>query len=123
MPNTQPWHSTLATDRPLSHDDTHCPEGQAIEVKDRRSGDGGRDPCLYCAGLLIEPLRATLPPSALAAVAVIEEVAARSRLEDLRGRAAPRGGVGCTVTLRATAQSDEAAPPDNARLVRAEGLS
>jgi hypothetical protein len=52
MTNTQPWHSTVATDRPLYHDDTRCPEGQAIALKNRRPGDGGRDPCPYCAGLL-----------------------------------------------------------------------
>ena len=57
---TLPWHSTLATDRPLYHDDTRCPEGGAIKLKDRRSGDGGRDPCAHCAGLLIEALKGGL---------------------------------------------------------------
>jgi hypothetical protein len=60
MTNTQPWHSTVAIDRPMYHDDTRCPEGQAIALKHRRSGDGGRDPCPYCAGLLVEALTARL---------------------------------------------------------------
>jgi hypothetical protein len=58
--NTLPWHSTLATDRPLYHDDTRCPEGGTIKLKDRRPGDGGRDPCAHCAGFLIEALTARL---------------------------------------------------------------
>jgi hypothetical protein len=61
MTNTQPWHSTVATDRSLYHDDTRCPEGQAIASKDRRPGDGGHDPCPHCASFLIEALRARLP--------------------------------------------------------------
>ena len=54
MTNTLPWHSILASDRPVYHDDTRCPEGSSIEGKNRRPGDGGRDPCPHCAGLLIE---------------------------------------------------------------------
>jgi hypothetical protein len=42
------------------HDDTRCPDGAAIALKDRRPGDGGREPCVHCAGLLIEGLKATL---------------------------------------------------------------
>jgi hypothetical protein len=60
MTNTLPWHSTLATDRPIYHDDTRCPEGGAITLKDRRPGDGGRDPCPHCAGFLIDALKAKL---------------------------------------------------------------
>jgi hypothetical protein len=60
MTNTQPWHSTVATDRSLYHDDTRCREGLAIALKNRRPGDGGRDPCPYCEGLLIETLEARL---------------------------------------------------------------
>jgi len=62
MTSTQPWHSTVATDRPLYHDDTRCPEGQAIALKNRRSGDGGRDPCDHCAGLLIQSIEARMLP-------------------------------------------------------------
>jgi hypothetical protein len=45
MTNTLTWHSTLATDRPIYHDDTRCPEGGAILLTHRRQGDGGREPC------------------------------------------------------------------------------
>ena len=54
MTNTLPWHSVLASDRQVYHDDTRCAEGSSIEGKNRRPGDGGRDPCPRCAGLLIE---------------------------------------------------------------------
>ena len=64
LTNSLQWHSTLATDRPLYHDDTRCPEGGAIQLTDRRSGDGGRDPCEHCAGLLVQSIEATLPTSA-----------------------------------------------------------
>jgi hypothetical protein len=60
MTNTLPWHSVLATDRQVYHADTRCPEGSGIEGKNRRSGDGGRDPCPLCAGLLIESVTAGL---------------------------------------------------------------
>ena len=60
MTNTLPWHSTLATDRPIYHDDTRCPEGAAIALKHRRPGDGGRDPCEHCAGLLIQSIEARM---------------------------------------------------------------
>jgi hypothetical protein len=62
MTNTQAWHSTLATDRPLYHADTRCPEGAAIALKNRRPGDGGREPCPYCAGLIIGTLKARVLP-------------------------------------------------------------
>jgi hypothetical protein len=62
MATTQAWHSTRASDRPWYHDDTRCPEGDAIPLKDRRPGDGGRDPCTQCAGLLVEALKAKLIP-------------------------------------------------------------
>jgi hypothetical protein len=66
MTNTLPWHSKLASDRPLYHDDTRCPEGGAIPLKDRRPGDGGRDPCPRCARLLVETIEARLlKPKAL----------------------------------------------------------
>jgi hypothetical protein len=60
MTNTLPWHSTLATDRPVYHNDARCPEGGAIKLKDRRPGDGGRDPCEHCARFLIETIEARL---------------------------------------------------------------
>ena len=62
MTNTQPWHSTVAAERPLDHDDTRCPEGQAIALKNRRPGDGGRAPCDYCGGLLIQSIEARVRP-------------------------------------------------------------
>ena len=60
MTNTQPWHSALPTDRPLYHDDTRCPEGGTIKLKDRRPGDGRRDPCPHCARFLIETMNPTM---------------------------------------------------------------
>lgn len=63
MTNTQQWHSNVATDRPLYHDDTRCHEGQAIALKDRRPGDGGRDPCPHCMLLLVATIRARFSPS------------------------------------------------------------
>jgi hypothetical protein len=60
MTNTQPWHCTVAIDRPLYHDDARCPEGQAITLKNRRPGDGGRDPCPHCAGFLIQTIETRL---------------------------------------------------------------
>jgi hypothetical protein len=58
MTHTLSWYSTVATDRPLYHDDTRCPEGSAIALKDRRFGDGGREPCAHCAGFLIQSIAA-----------------------------------------------------------------
>ena len=60
MTNTQPWHSTVAADRPLYHNDTRCLEGEAIALKNRRPGDGGRDQCPHCAGLPVETVRAKI---------------------------------------------------------------
>ena len=60
MTNTLPWHSVLATDRQVYHDDTRCPEDSKIEGKNRRPGDGGRDPCEGCAGFLIQSIAARL---------------------------------------------------------------
>ncbi len=53
-----PWHFTVATDRPLYHDE--LPEAQTITLKNRRPGDGGRDPCPHCAQLLVETIAARL---------------------------------------------------------------
>jgi hypothetical protein len=64
MTNILPWHSTLATDRAVYHNDTRCPDGDAIKLKDRRTGDGGRDPCEHCALLLIETIKDRLLPRA-----------------------------------------------------------
>jgi len=64
MTNAPLWHSTAAIDRPLYHDDSRCPEGQAIGLKSRRPGDGGRDPCPHCLALLTATLKDRLiPPS------------------------------------------------------------
>jgi hypothetical protein len=63
MTKTQRWHSTRATDQPLYHEDTRCPEGGAIELKYRRPGEGGRKPCQRCTMLrFAERLKATLLP-------------------------------------------------------------
>jgi hypothetical protein len=56
MTNTPPWHPTRAIDRAVYHNDTRCPEGGAIPFRDRRPGDGGRDPCPHCAQFLIGPI-------------------------------------------------------------------
>jgi hypothetical protein len=47
---------TLATDRSVHHGDTRCPEGATIKLKDRRPGDGGREPRSECARFLAEML-------------------------------------------------------------------
>ena len=60
MTKTLTWHSTLATDRPVYHNDTRCPEGGTIELKDLRPGSGGREPCEHCAELLIQTIAARL---------------------------------------------------------------
>jgi hypothetical protein len=44
-----PWHSTLATDRPVYHDDARCDEGDAIALTHRRADTGGRPHCADCA--------------------------------------------------------------------------
>ena len=62
MTSSMPWHSTLATARPFYHDNMRCPEGDAIALTDRRSGDGGRDSCPYCVNLLLEEIKSKLIP-------------------------------------------------------------
>ena len=62
MANMNRWHSTVPTDRPLFHDDTRCPDSQAIAVTNRRSGDGGRGPCDHCEEILMETIRERLLP-------------------------------------------------------------
>jgi hypothetical protein len=49
MTNVMRWHSTLATDRFVYHDDTRCPEGNRIQLRDRRQGTGGCPQCSICA--------------------------------------------------------------------------
>jgi hypothetical protein len=51
MTNTSPWHSSLATDRQVYHDDTRCTEGNSIALKDWRPDTGGRPKCEHCARL------------------------------------------------------------------------
>jgi hypothetical protein len=63
MTNTLAWHSTLATDRPVYHDDTRCPEGGTISLQNRRPGDGGRDPCPRCARYSHQEKRGTPIPA------------------------------------------------------------
>lgn len=62
MTKTHRWPSTRASDRPLYHSETGCPEGGVIELEYRRPGNGGRAPCPRCAGLLTEKLKAGLLP-------------------------------------------------------------
>jgi DNA-directed RNA polymerase subunit RPC12/RpoP len=58
---TFPWHSTRATDRPVYHDDTRCPEAGSIGLMHRRPNTGGRPHCAFCArsilGRLSSPAR------------------------------------------------------------------
>ncbi len=51
MARTSPWHSALASDRPVYHDNTSCTEGNNIEDKNRRDGTGGRPKCDHCKRL------------------------------------------------------------------------
>jgi len=60
MTNTFSWHSALATDPPIYHDDTRCLDGAAIKLEDRRPGDGGRDACEHCTRILVESIQAGL---------------------------------------------------------------
>jgi hypothetical protein len=46
-----PFHSTLATDPAVHHDNNACPLGQAIELESRRDGEGGRPRCERCEEL------------------------------------------------------------------------
>jgi len=63
MSTTRVWHPTRTAERPVYHDDTRCPEGAAIEEADRRPGDGGRDHCEHCLGLLVEALKRRRSPA------------------------------------------------------------
>lgn len=89
MTTITPWHSTVATARPLYHDDTRCREGAAIALKDRRLGDGGRESCPSCLGFLIEALKAGGSPHVATRTAV---PAGRGKWKTVEreGRAGPR---------------------------------
>ena len=56
------WHSTRAADRAVYHDNTRCPEGDAIELKHRCPGPGGRPRCEHCARYSRQEL-GDLPPA------------------------------------------------------------
>jgi len=58
MTTTPMWHPIRATDRPVYHDDTRCPEGSAIDLPYRRPGDGGCAPCEHCVEFLVETIEA-----------------------------------------------------------------
>jgi len=60
MTNTLSWHSILANDLRVYHDDTRCPDGAAIGAEDRQPGDGGRDPCEHCTRFLVQSIQAGL---------------------------------------------------------------
>lgn len=55
------WHSILATDRMVYHDNTRCVEGDVIALRYRRPGTGGRAACEHCARSSRQELRD--PPS------------------------------------------------------------
>jgi hypothetical protein len=44
MANMRPWHSIVETDSKVYHDDSRCPEGNAI-AQYRREGTDGRRKC------------------------------------------------------------------------------
>lgn len=46
---TAAWHSKLATDRRVYHDETTCTEGNNIESGNKVPGTGGRPKCEHCA--------------------------------------------------------------------------
>ena len=48
MANMSPWHSIVETDAKVYHDDSRCPEGNAIAPKFRREGTDGRRKCEEC---------------------------------------------------------------------------
>ena len=45
---TNPWHSKLASDDPVHHDETTCEVGNNIEQENVVSGTGGRPKCDRC---------------------------------------------------------------------------
>jgi hypothetical protein len=51
MARIRPFHSILATDRAVHHDNTDCEEGASIPWPNRRDGDGGRPRCGRCEEL------------------------------------------------------------------------
>ena len=48
MPKTEPFHSSKEA---FHHDNTDCPEGQAVTEEFRREGTGGKRLCFYCTDL------------------------------------------------------------------------
>jgi len=51
MAKAPPWHSALASDRKVYHDDDECLEGAEIETRYRRVGTGTRPQCETCRQL------------------------------------------------------------------------
>jgi hypothetical protein len=51
MAKVAPFHSKLASDRAVYHDDDKCTEGNNIEPRNRASGTGGRPKCEHCQRL------------------------------------------------------------------------
>ena len=51
MAKVTPWHSALATDRKVYHDDDACLEGRNVETRYRRVGTGTRPQCETCKQL------------------------------------------------------------------------
>jgi hypothetical protein len=48
MANMRPWHSIIETDPKVYHDDSRCPDGNAIAPQYRREGTDGRRKCEQC---------------------------------------------------------------------------
>ncbi|CAN5365230.1 hypothetical protein BH24ACT7_BH24ACT7_25740 [soil metagenome] len=48
MAKVSPFHSKLATDKPVYHDESTCTEGNNIEPQNKVPGTGGRSKCLRC---------------------------------------------------------------------------
>jgi hypothetical protein len=49
MAKVEAYHSALDSDRKVYHDSSLCTEGNNIEPKNKRSGQGGRPRCERCA--------------------------------------------------------------------------
>jgi hypothetical protein len=51
MAKIHPWYSMRQRDRNVYHDNSECPEGNAIDIKYRKSGHRCRTRCIHCARL------------------------------------------------------------------------
>ena len=46
-----PYHSSNPSDPDVYHDQSECPSGKQIPLKNRRVGDGGYRKCKHCADM------------------------------------------------------------------------